>query len=286
MTTRTVAFLGCGRITRAVAQGLAAVDGRTWQLRGVSRHGRSARALAADTGLVAAGNIAEAVAGAGLVVVAVHPHEAAEVLAETRPHLTEGQILVSLVASWPVAAVAEAVWYAVPVLRAVPNVAVAARAGATVLSAEPAVAPVQLAAVQELFGDLGPVFVVDDHHLETVSALSGAGPALFARFAQSLAESAAALGLPPGLAEHLARDAVRGTGALLDGAGTTFADTISSVSSPGGMTERALHTLDDHGLPAATTAALDAAVRLSLRRMPVTGTERAVGAEGGAARFP
>ncbi|MEU6194010.1 pyrroline-5-carboxylate reductase dimerization domain-containing protein [Streptomyces sp. NPDC047061] len=286
MTSRTVAFLGCGRITRAVAQGLVAVDGRPWRLRGVSRHGRSARDLAADTGLVAAGNIAEAVAGAGLVVVAVHPHEAAEVLAETRPHLTDGQILVSLVASWPVAVVAEAVRHAVPVLRAVPNVAVAARVGATVLSAAPAVEAAELTPVQELFADLGPVFVVDDHHLETVSALSGAGPALLARFAQSLAEGAAALGLPPGLADHLARHAVRGTGALLDGAGTTFAGTISSVSSPGGMTEQALDTLDHHGLPAATTAALDAAVRLSLRRMPATGTARVAGAEGGAARLP
>ncbi|MEU5307924.1 pyrroline-5-carboxylate reductase dimerization domain-containing protein [Streptomyces sp. NPDC021562] len=268
MSAPAVAFLGCGRIARAIVTGLVESGVPAQRLYGVCRHGNSARALADDTGLVPVSDIAGAVRSADLVVVAVHPHEAADVLAELRLLLRQGQVLVSLVASWPVAAVARAVGDVVPVVRAVPNVAVAVRAGATVLSAREGAGSADLERVTCLFERLGQVFVVDDEHMETVSALSGAGPALLARFAQALAEAAAGLGLPYRLAEDLARHAVHGTGMLHARPDASFSGTVAAVSSPGGMTEQALATVDRHGLGPATAAALRAAVALSLARMP------------------
>ncbi|MEU7340191.1 pyrroline-5-carboxylate reductase dimerization domain-containing protein [Streptomyces sp. NPDC007074] len=271
MSAPVVGFLGCGRITRAVVTGLIASGLPARQLYGVGRHGHSARALAADTGLTAVPDIAGAVRPADLVVVAVHPHEAADVLAELGPLLRPDQVLVSLVASWPVAAVAQAAGGSDPVVRAVPNVAAAVGAGATALCAGPGAGPAELARVTGLFERLGQVFVVDDEHMETVSALSGAGPALLARFAQALTEAAAGMGLPHRLAEDLARHAVHGTGVLHARPGASFASTVAAVSSPGGMTEQALATMDRHGLGPATAAALRAAVVLSQARMPDTG---------------
>ncbi|MER7759604.1 pyrroline-5-carboxylate reductase dimerization domain-containing protein [Streptomyces sp. NPDC097619] len=263
-----MAFVGCGRIARAVAVGLRAAEGPARPLRGVSRDGAGARVLAAETGLVPMPDLAGAVAGAETVVLAVHPHEAAGVLAGLGPHLEPGQTLVSLVASWPAAEVAAAVGHRVPVVRAVPNTAVAVRAGATVLSVPEGADPAALEPVRDLFAALGPVHVVEDRHQETVSALSGAGPALLARFASALAGGATALGLPPQLAEDLARQATAGTGALLAGPDAELAATIDAVASPGGMTERALERLAGRGLDAAAAEALDAAVRLSLGRAP------------------
>ncbi|MEV7124421.1 pyrroline-5-carboxylate reductase dimerization domain-containing protein [Streptomyces sp. NPDC093260] len=286
MSAPTVAFLGCGRITRAIVTGLVASGLPAQRLYGVSRHGRSALALAADTGLTPASDIAGAVRPADLVAVAVHPHEAADVLAGLRPLLRPGQLLVSLVASWPAAAVARAVGDAVPVVRAVPNVAAAVQAGATVLSAGPGAGQAELERVSGLFERLGRVLVAADEHMEAVSALSGAGPALLARFAQALAQAAAGLGLPQRLAEDLARHAVHGTGVLHARPGASLAGTVAAVSSPGGMTEQALATLDRHGLAPATTAALRAAVALSLTRTPNPGPygDSGTGPGPGAAR--
>ncbi|WP_156727713.1 pyrroline-5-carboxylate reductase family protein [Streptomyces apocyni] len=268
MTITTVSFIGCGRITRAMVEGLVTSGWPAQNLRGVSRGGKSARALAEGFGTVATATVAEAVERADLVVLAVDPPAAAEVLREIRASLGGRQLLLSLVASWPADRVAEAVGHGAPVVRAVPNVAVAACAGATVLCAGPGAGPGHLAAVQRLFGRTGGSFLVDEKHMETVSALSGAGPALLAQYARTLADAAAGQGLPARLAEQLTAHALRGTGELLAGTGHSTEDVIDSVASPGGMTRQALETLERSDLPKRVADALTAAVNLSLARMP------------------
>ncbi|MCY0935874.1 pyrroline-5-carboxylate reductase family protein [Streptomyces sp. H34-S4] len=151
-----------------------------------------------------------------------------------------------------------------PVVRAVPNVAIAVGEGVTVL-ADGAEAR-HLETVRGLFAGLGQVIVAEENLLEAVSALSGAGPALVAYFANALARAGAAHGMSEEMAAALAGHAVRGTGSLLAD-GVTPASVITSVTSPGGMTEAALRTLDACALPESTRRAVDAAVRLSFGRL-------------------
>ncbi|MFF9341106.1 MULTISPECIES: pyrroline-5-carboxylate reductase family protein [unclassified Streptomyces] len=261
-----LAFIGCGRITGALVRGLVAAGHSASAMRGVSRSGAGALELSRRFGLTAADGNAAAVRGADLVVLAVHPHETREALAALSGLLGPEQTLLSLVASWRTEAVAAAL-PGVPVVRAVPNVGVAVRAGATVLSAGPRADASRLAAVERLFAPLGETFVVDEDLLEVVSAVSGAGPALVAHFARSLAEAGRAGGLDARTAAVLAAHAVRGTGALLARESVTVDAVMDSVASPGGMTEAALRTLDEDGVPDAVRRAVDAAVDLSMGRL-------------------
>lgn len=270
--SETVAFIGCGRIARAVVGGLVAAGAAPGSIRGVSRTGAGARALSEEFGVGAAASVREAAAGADVVVLAVHPHETPAVLRSLAGvPAGEGAVLVSLVASCRT----EAVTAALPgsaVVRAVPNVAVAARRGVTVLSSGPGCPPGAADTARALFAPLGEVLTVPEDLMETVSALSGAGPALVAHFAQALARAGVAQGLSPDTAAVLAAHAVRGTGALLTGPGATPDAVMEQVASPGGMTEAALRTLDEQGLPRSLRQAVDAAVRLSLGRL-LTGAE-------------
>jgi pyrroline-5-carboxylate reductase len=267
-TAADVAFVGCGRISRAVVRGLVSAGHRAERLRGVSRTGAGARALAREFGTRFAASPGEAVRGARLVVVATHPHETGAALEDLAGCVTPDQIVVSLVASWRTEAVSAAV-PGVPVVRAVPNVAVSVGAGTTVLSAGPAATRDGLAEAEAFFGRLGRAVIVEEDLLEAVSAVSGAGPALIAHFVRALAAAGVEQGLAPDTATLLAAQAVRGTGALLDHAATPQS-VIDSVSSPGGMTAAALRTLDARGMAATVAEATAAAVRLSYGRM-VTG---------------
>ncbi|MGW1775058.1 pyrroline-5-carboxylate reductase family protein [Streptomyces sp. NPDC002104] len=258
-----IAFVGCGRITRAMVRGLLAAGHAPELLRGVSRTGAGARALAAEFGIRSADSLAQAVRDAPVVVLAVHPHETAAVLAGLAGVTTPEQMLLSLVASWRTEAVAKAL-PGVPVVRAVPNVAIAVREGVTVLGEGAGVRHLDTA--HKLFAGLGRVILAEEDQLEAVSALSGAGPALVAYFANALAAAGAAHGMSEEMAATLAGHAVRGTGSLLAG-GVTPASVIASVTSPGGMTEAALRTLDACALPESTRRAVDAAVRLSFARL-------------------
>lgn len=259
----TVALVGCGRMAGALVRGLLAAGHAPDRLSGVSRSGRGARALAHAYGIRPAGTIAEAVQDAAVVVLAVHPHETADVLAELADCVTPRQLLLSLVASCRTEAVAARL-PGIPVVRAVPNVAVAERDGVTVLGATPDGAALDTA--RGLFTRLGQVLVLEEDLLEAVSALSGAGPALVARFAEALASAGRSQGVPDETAELLAVRAVRSTGALLAG-GATPAAVIDSVASPGGMTEAALRRLEDGAMPESVQQGVDAAVRLSFGRL-------------------
>lgn len=259
----TVALVGCGRMARALVRGLLTAGHAPERLTGVSRTGRGARALAEEYGIRSAGTVAEAVQDAAVVVLAVHPHETADALNELTGSVTPHQLLLSLVASWRTEAVAARL-PGISVVRAVPNVAVAERDGVTVLGATPDRAALDTA--RGLFTGLGQVLVLDEDLLEAVSALSGAGPALVARFVEALASAGRSQGIPPDMADLLAVRAVRSTGALLAG-GATPAVVIDSVTSPGGMTEAALRQLDESALPESVQRGVDAAVRLSLGRL-------------------
>ncbi|MEV8395673.1 MULTISPECIES: pyrroline-5-carboxylate reductase dimerization domain-containing protein [unclassified Streptomyces] len=266
MTVPPMAFVGCGRIARAMVSGLLRAGRPAATLVGVSRTGAGARALSEEFGIRAAADPADAVRGAGVVVLAVHPHETADALARLAGLVGGDQLLLSLVASWRTEAVAAAL-PGVPVVRAVPNVAVALGAGATVLSPGPGADGAWLDLARQVCAPLGDVTLVEEARLETVSALSGAGPALVSAFAQALTEAAVAQGLAPHTAAALAAQAVAGTGALLAAPGATPASVMDAVASPGGMTQAALNTLDELGLSQTAAHALESAVHVSLARM-------------------
>ncbi|MGW3199182.1 pyrroline-5-carboxylate reductase family protein [Streptomyces sp. NPDC001118] len=262
----TVSFIGAGRITRAIVQGLITYGWPKDRLRVVSRSGSRARSLAEEYGVIASPDPVSAVLGADLVVLAVHPHEAVEALSEVGDVLTPTQVLVSVVASCTTEAL-QAAAPGVPVVRAVPNVGVAVHHGMTVVASVPDLRADLLSLVYDLFEPVGRVLTVGEEHMETVSAISGAGPALVSRFAQALANAAAAQGLASERASELAAHAIKGAGVLLVDAGQTTGEICGSVASPGGMTEAALLVLEQRDIDDMLSVSLHHAVEISLNRL-------------------
>lgn len=260
-----IAFAGCGRIARAVVAGLVKAGHDPQRLYGFSRTGAGARALSEEFGIVPA-ELDEAVRDAGIVVLAIHPHEAEAALTSLAPRVGHGTLVLSLIASWSTRAIAAAL-PGRPVIRAVPNTAVGIGSGMTVLSGGPDTNESHVKRVHELFTPLGRVLVMDEELLEAVSAVSGAGPALMAYFVRALAQAGSAQGLRTEDASLLATEAIRSTSALLADPDMTPTSLIDSVASPGGMTVAALSALDQSQVPEAVGQAVEAAVRLSFERM-------------------
>ncbi|MFE4800850.1 pyrroline-5-carboxylate reductase family protein [Streptomyces sp. NPDC056708] len=261
-----LAFVGCGRIARAMVCGLIAAGWPPTAIRGVSQTGAGAEELAREYGITACSSLQDAVGDADVVLLAVHPHNTAEVLADIAPLMTGEQVLVSLVASWQTGAVAGAL-LDVPCVRAVPNVAVAVNSGLTAVCQGPTAGPEQLRTAYAVFEPLGRVLTVDESLMESMSAVSGAGPALVARFAEALRSSAEIQGFSAEMASELAAYAVHSTGSLMLKGGLAPNEVVGLVASPGGMTEAALHVLAERGLGDAVHSAVDAAVTLSLGRL-------------------
>lgn len=99
--------------------------------------------------------------------------------------------------------------------------------------------------------------------IDAVTAVSGSGPAYVFHLVECLAEAGIAAGLPPDLAQRLARATVTGAGELLFQSDLPPATLRQNVTSPGGTTAAALTVLmrDPDGMKALMREAVAAAKR-------------------------
>jgi len=100
--------------------------------------------------------------------------------------------------------------------------------------------------------------------MDAVTAVSGSGPAYVFLLVEALAHAGVKAGLPPDLAEKLARETVSGSGELLRRGNVDAASLRENVTSPGGTTSAALAILmGRNGLVALMTRAVAAATARS-----------------------
>ncbi len=201
----------------------------------------------------------------GAVVLAIKPQMAEAVLPVLGPLLPPGVPVLSILAGLTVAGIAALLAVPNPVVRAMPNTPAAIGQGMTVAFAGPDVDASQHALCQRLLAASGDVAWVESEALiDPITSVSGCGPAYVFLLAELLEQEGVAQGIPPALARQLARRTVSGAGALLAASAESSADLRRAVTSPNGVTERALSVLmRPDAWPASLRAALQAATRRS-----------------------
>lgn len=254
-----VALIGAGHIAHALAEGWrrpALDSAQQPSLIAFDVDAARVRALGA-LGVEAAATAAEAVAAAGIVVLAVRPPDVPAALAQLAPALGR-RPLVSLAAFVDLKALRRALPEGSAVARVMPNVAAAVGRG-VFLVARGTLDEAGEAAVCDLFGLAGLVVRIGEEQFDAATALSGCGPAFAAAFLEAFADAGVAAGLDRELALDLAVGAVDGADGLVardrDPGGLKRA-----IATPGGMTAAGLEALEGAGLAAAVRAAVEAAV--------------------------
>lgn len=200
---------------------------------------------------------------AEVVVLAVKPQSLDETAPALVPLVGPDTLLVSILAGKSMADLAARLPRARAIVRAMPNLPASIGRGATGAAASAAVTEAQREIADRLLSSVGAVeWVAGEELIDAVTAVSGSGPAYVFHLAECLARAGAAAGLPPDLADRLARATVAGSGELL-GASPLPAGTLrQNVTSPGGTTAAALDVLMGRpGLEALLTEAVAAAKR-------------------------
>jgi pyrroline-5-carboxylate reductase len=149
------------------------------------------------------------------------------------------------------------------IVRSMPNLPASIGAGITVTIANARTSSAQRNLCDEILRATGDVLWIEDEALiDPVTALSGCGPAYVFALVEAMAEAGEKLGLPPDLAQQLARKTIIGSGALLDQTAESAADLRRAVASRGGSTAAALeHLLGDDGLPSLMLRTMQAAAK-------------------------
>ena len=214
----------------------------------------------ADRG-VSTSNAIAAVSAREIVVVAVKPQVASDVLRSLRVHLSPEQLVVSVMAGVTTRAIEELLPPSQPVVRVMPQTLVRLRAGATAVCAGRDADPSAVARVRALFDRLGTTVEVEEELMDAVTGLSGSGPAYVYTMIEALADGGVKAGLPADVAMALAAQTVAGAARMVLEGEDSPAALRDQVTSPGGTTLAGLAALEEGGLRQALADAVAAATR-------------------------
>jgi pyrroline-5-carboxylate reductase len=257
-----IACVGGGNMARALIAGLRRHGTAAAQIRVGEPDAGQRVALERDYGVQATADNALAVTGAKVIVLAVKPQEMARVAHTLGPGLAADALLLSVAAGITTTDLAR--WYpGAAVVRAMPNRPALVGAGITGLYAPATVGDDGRAMAGAVMAAAGrTVWVQRESDLDTVTALSGSGPAYFFLLAEAMADAGVALGLDPAAAQLLAAETLYGAGQLVHMDPALERQRIA-VTSRGGTTEAALGEFAAGRLRELVRRAVDAAAQRS-----------------------
>jgi pyrroline-5-carboxylate reductase len=212
---------------------------------------------------------------ADAIVLAMKPKDAAGAIEEIKPYLSEGMLIISVLAGVSIDAIETAAEKSLAVVRAMPNTSAAIGKSATALAVNSGVSEVQKTLVQELFNTIGLTTIVEEYQLDAVTGLSGSGPAYIYYLVEAMEKSAAEIGLEKQTAKQLIIQTLLGAAEMLTHSDKEPAQLRFEVTSPGGTTEAGIKVLEQHGVQSAFVSCIKEATSQSKKLGRLLGNELA-----------
>ncbi|MDP8233859.1 MAG: pyrroline-5-carboxylate reductase [Candidatus Saelkia tenebricola] len=129
------------------------------------------------------------------------------------------------------------------IIRAMPNMGALIGKSFTVITQGESATKEDLDIAEGIFSAVGNVKVVSEDLIDSITAISGSGPAYFVYFLKALRDAAAEIGLSD-ISEKLVMETFTVTMGILNEMGFSFDELIEKVASPGGTTEACLRFWD------------------------------------------
>jgi pyrroline-5-carboxylate reductase len=257
-----IGFLGAGKMATALARGWLAAGLVTRDRLAASDPLPAAReTFQAETGVAAWEDNRSTVSRSDLLVLAVKPQQAAEVLDEVRGLLTPRHCLVSIAAGVSLRQLAERLGPSCRLVRVMPNTPCLLGASASAYAPADTATPEDVRLVDRLLSAVGRAVRLPEKLLDAVTGLSGSGPAFVYVMIEALSDGGVRMGLPRDVATLLAAQTVLGAARMVLETGMHPAALKDMVASPGGTTIAGLHALERGGVRAALMDAVEAATR-------------------------
>mmetsp|Transcript_65505 Transcript_65505/g.152090 ORF Transcript_65505/g.152090 Transcript_65505/m.152090 type:complete len:339 (-) Transcript_65505:18-1034(-) len=254
-----VGFIGWGAIAQAVSLGLLRQNLVARELLRATDVVPEIHEVAKKHGLSMAGSNTELVRWADVVVVATKPQVADSVIREVRPVWEQAKLLVSICAGVTVDTYLAGLGDAAKVVRVMPNTPCLVGQAATAYAGSAACAEWELKLVHRMFAAVGgATHRVPEYLLNTVTGLSGSGPAYVYMLIQALSDAGVHGGLPRAVSLSLAAQTVAGAARMVQG-GQHPAVLKEAVTSPAGTTIAGVRVLEKMSFNSAIIEAVEAA---------------------------
>lgn len=242
-----IAIIGGGNLGSAIAQGL--VNSKFCKPADITITRRNTAQLAGleKAGCNVTSDNSKAVKQSDIIILAVKPYNYAEVLQGFKTSLNaKKHVVVSVVTGVWTEQLQKAIGKPVPVIRAMPNTAIAIQQSMTCLSNAGA-SNTQLEYVKNLFDQLGRTTVIDEKLMDAATVLGACGTAYAMRYIRANIQGGIEIGFDAKTASLIAAQTVLGAADLLLKTGSHPEQEIDKVTTPKGCTIAGLNEMEHQG---------------------------------------
>ncbi|MCU0333984.1 MAG: pyrroline-5-carboxylate reductase [Chitinophagaceae bacterium] len=242
-----IAIIGAGNLGGAIAQGLLNSGFCKAADISITRRNTAQLDTFARQGCMVTSDNKAAAKNADVVVLAVKPYNYAEVLAGFKAVLQpKKHVLVSVVTGVYTDQLQKALGKSIPVIRAMPNTAIAIQQSMTCL-ANSGASDAQLQYVRDLFDRLGRTAVIDEKLMDAATVLGACGTAYAMRYIRANIQGGIEIGFDANTASLIAAQTVLGAAELLLKTGSHPEKEIDKVTTPRGCTIAGLNEMEHQG---------------------------------------
>lgn len=242
-----IGFLGAGVMARALAKGL--VENQVLPAASLIcsaptlRDGQPFLDLFPGSRWTA--DNAEVMTASAVTILAIKPQVFPDAMESLRP-VSGGKLVLSIAAGMTIAKIKGWLDPSARVVRAMPNTPMQIGLGASVYDGDAGVTSKDYKLVDRILSSAGKAWRVEEAQIDSITALSGSGPAYVFHFMEALARGGIALGLPDKLARDLVLQTILGSAYLAGHTNLTPLALANQVKSPGGTTLAGCAVLDEN----------------------------------------
>ncbi len=189
--------------------------------------------------------------GSDILFICTKPFVMKDVLDEIKNNLTENTLVISIAAGVSSETIEDCINKPVPVIRTMPNTPVLVKEGMVALCRGKYVTDEHIELAKNLFEQTGKCIEVPEKLINTVTGISGSGPAFMYLIIDALADGGVKKGLPKKTAIELAAQTALGAAKMILETGKHPAILKDEVTTPGGTTIAGLMTMEEHGIRSA-----------------------------------
>jgi pyrroline-5-carboxylate reductase len=242
-----IAIIGGGNLGAAIAEGLIKSKFARPQDITVTKRNLSTLKELAKRGVNISSDNRQAVKNASIIILAVKPYNYMDVLGEVKAQLSaQKHLLISVITGVTMDDMEKACGKKMPVVRAMPNTAIAIQESMTCVCGRNTTAA-QMEYVMELFDKLGRVVVIEEKLMEAATVLGACGTAYAMRYIRANIQGGIEIGFDAATASLIAAQTVLGAAELLLQKGTHPEQEIDKVTTPKGCTIAGLNEMEHQG---------------------------------------
>lgn len=247
MIDQKITIIGGGNLGGAVAFGL--IKSKQIQPSALTISDRYVNVLKKfqEQGVTVTDNNVEATQNADIIILAVKPYQAQEIIDEIKPVLNTNKILISSVAGFGLQKLEEAVSSSgVQTFRIMPNTAIAIQESMTLISTNVKSEEIR-DKVLLIFNQLGQASIITEDLMAAATVLGSCGIAFALRYIRAAMQGGIEMGFSAEMAQFITAQTVKGATGLILESGRHPEQEIDKVTTPRGITITGLNEMEHQG---------------------------------------